>query len=831
MPDRVRLRPDWARRDVRDRPRHPMRRLDLLALLLGIAAALVGAAALAGYALAVPALVRLTAETAPLVLAGAFGLALGGIGVASAALPSSPASRVAAFCGAAMMLLGAAAIDEHVLGIDLGIDWPALHVVLGIDGPTPGRMMPVGGIAFVLLGACLVALQRASGRRTAIALIVASTACAVLGATALAAYVLDVEFLQHWPTDTPRPLNGALGLVLLGAGVCSAVLYRVKLTPSVVQESHSIQLTSVWMLSVFAVVAGVSTFSLAQYEYQHAVRADLARETRERRAFLDYAIREHLQHVTFASRVSETSPRHIRGISETAVARAGFSAWEFAVDGARSSAGHFVEHPDVAIALVGPYRTELLLKDGRHYLRTHVPLRDGDRDIGYVLAEDPLPELARLFAEVESSGETAALVLCTAMGDATQCLPSRNNPRATRVPREARGRQLPISLALDHEVGIGETLDFRGHRVLAAYGPVGFTGLGMVVKIDAAELNAPLGRRFGSAIALLAALVAAGVWLLRRRLTPLTNALVEAREQATRIAAQFKGAAESSLDAYFLMDAVRDRRGGVVDFRIRYLNASGEVLVARPSEEIAGRTLREVLPDAQARYFIARYARIVATGTSLSEEFRMSATDASAPWIDHQAVKLGDGVSVTARDITQRKNVERQLRSRAENDALTGLPNRALFFDRLGLALAQARQSSSGVGVLFLDVDRFKPVNDTHGHAVGDAVLIEFGKRLRAAVRATDTVARLGGDEFAILLPRVDGMAPAERIAHDILAAMNAPFVIGALHLAIGTSIGVGFSSGHDTPEALVGRADRSLYRAKRNGRGALAGPSERHAA
>jgi len=805
-----------------------MRRLDLLALLLGIAAALVGAAALAGYALAVPALVRLTAETVPLVLAGAFGLALGGIGVASAALPSSPASRVAAFCGAAMMLLGTAAIDESVLGIDLGIDWPALHVALGIDGPTPGRMMPVGGIAFVVLGVCLVALPRASGRRTAIALIVASTACAVLGATALAAHVLDVEFLLHWPTDTPRPLNGALGLVLLGAGVCSAVLYRVKLTPSVVQESHSIQLTSVWMLSVFAVVAGVSTFSLAQYEYQHAVRADLARETRERRAFLDYAIREHLQHVAL---VSEAFRRRLGDVPQTTLARSGFSAWEFELGGARSSAGRFIEHPDVVIALVAAYRTELLLKDGRHFLRMRVPIRDGDRDIGYVLAEDPLPELARLFAEVESSGETAALVLCTAMDDATQCLPSRNNPRAMRVPRETRGRALPISLALDHEVGIGETLDFRGHRVLAAYGPVGFTGLGMVVKIDAAELNAPLGRRFGSAIVLLAALVAAGVWLLRRRLAPLTNALVEAREQATRIAAQFKGAAESSLDAYFLMDAVRDRRGGVLDFRIRYLNASGEVLVARPSEDIAGKTLREVLPDEQARYFIARYARIVATGTSLSEEFRMSATDASAPWIDHQAVKLGDGVSVTARDITQRKNVERQLRSRAENDALTGLPNRALFFDRLGLALAQARQTSSGVGVLFLDVDRFKPVNDTHGHPVGDAVLVEFGKRLRGAVRATDTVARLGGDEFAILLPRVEGMAPAERIANDIVAAMKAPFVIGTLHLSIGTSIGVGFSSGHDTAEALVGRADRSLYRAKRNGRGALAGPGERHAA
>jgi diguanylate cyclase (GGDEF)-like protein len=98
-------------------------------------------------------------------------------------------------------------------------------------------------------------------------------------------------------------------------------------------------------------------------------------------------------------------------------------------------------------------------------------------------------------------------------------------------------------------------------------------------------------------------------------------------------------------------------------------------------------------------------------------------------------------------------------------------------------------------------------------------------------VRATDIVARLGGDEFAILLPRMEGIVPAERVANDILLAMTTPFVVGALQLSIGTSIGVGFSAGHDTPEALVGRADRSLYRAKRSGRGTFAGPTERHAA
>ena len=220
------------------------------------------------------------------------------------------------------------------------------------------------------------------------------------------------------------------------------------------------------------------------------------------------------------------------------------------------------------------------------------------------------------------------------------------------------------------------------------------------------------------------------------------------------------------------------------------------------------------------------------TGESLSEQFRTTGTAAAIAWVAHQAVKLGDGVSVTARDITQLKNVERQLRSKAENDVLTGLPNRALYFERLTRALAEARQSGFGVGALFLDVDRFKRINDTYGHAVGDAVLVEFAARLRRLVRRTDTVARLGGDEFAVLLPCLSDVRHAERVAADMLAAVKLPIDAGNIRLHVGTSIGVAFcADGQDTPESLVGRADRSLYHAKAAGRGRFSSGSQRRAA
>jgi diguanylate cyclase (GGDEF)-like protein len=172
-------------------------------------------------------------------------------------------------------------------------------------------------------------------------------------------------------------------------------------------------------------------------------------------------------------------------------------------------------------------------------------------------------------------------------------------------------------------------------------------------------------------------------------------------------------------------------------------------------------------------------------------------------------------------DITQRKRAEEQLLHSALHDSLTGLPNRASFYDRVDLALERARgRQRSPFAVLFLDLDRFKLINDGFGHAAGDRLLIEIAHRLRRAVRPGDTVARLGGDEFTVLIPDVSGQDEAVSVARRIHEALGQPFQVGDNEVYTTASTGIALSSPrYDNPDEILRDADIAMYQAKSEGR------------
>ena len=246
-------------------------------------------------------------------------------------------------------------------------------------------------------------------------------------------------------------------------------------------------------------------------------------------------------------------------------------------------------------------------------------------------------------------------------------------------------------------------------------------------------------------------------------------------------------------------------------------------LVGHPEEELIGRPFRElIVGEGQERAKAALEAALSGMHSTLETEVRHRDGGLAEVELTSVPILIGEhvaGVYEILRDSTERKRLERELEDRALHDYLTGLPNRALFSDRLAHALNRRRRDGERVALLYVDLDRFKPINDRAGHKVGDHLLCEVASRLKSLVRDADTVARIGGDEFAVLLETVDGERQALAAAERIVSLVRAPIISAGEEHQVGASVGIAVSTEElEHPEALVHQADLAMYEAKRRG-------------
>ncbi|WGD30840.1 EAL domain-containing protein [Ancylobacter sp. WKF20] len=243
---------------------------------------------------------------------------------------------------------------------------------------------------------------------------------------------------------------------------------------------------------------------------------------------------------------------------------------------------------------------------------------------------------------------------------------------------------------------------------------------------------------------------------------------------------------------------------------------------SEPTEELA----LAHFPLEARRHFRRKFVHALRTGEAFEIELPFVNAQGQHRLIRQSCeLEIEDGVPARAfgimQDVTERKQAEQRMWHMANHDALTDLPNRGLMRDKLDIALRRARRSGGYVGVLLVDLDQFKDVNDTLGHDAGDALLIEVARRLMASVSELDTVARLGGDEFIVLLSRMENADDGMIVAQRILAALSLPFEYRRTSLSCRGSIGVTVAPDHGTdPSTLLKNADIALYRAKSAGRG-----------
>ncbi|MGQ0658200.1 MAG: EAL domain-containing protein [Chromatiales bacterium] len=279
------------------------------------------------------------------------------------------------------------------------------------------------------------------------------------------------------------------------------------------------------------------------------------------------------------------------------------------------------------------------------------------------------------------------------------------------------------------------------------------------------------------------------------------------------------------------LEAIVDTTGECIllvdqDGTLAEINPAGVKLLEGSSREaLIGRPFHEFLTPERRPAYLA-FHKAVCQGDPGVLQFEIEACRGGRRWLESQSVPLrattaGQAMQLAiCHDITERRSTEDKIRHLAYHDALTALPNRALLQDRLGQALAQAQREGHHVAVLFTDLDRFKAINDTLGHAVGDDLLRQTAQRLREALRDGDTVARLGGDEFVIVLPHIREAQEAAQVAVKALDTLSLPFYVLGQELHVTTSIGVSLypKDGLDT-ETLLKHADIALYQAKDRGR------------
>jgi diguanylate cyclase (GGDEF)-like protein/PAS domain S-box-containing protein len=257
------------------------------------------------------------------------------------------------------------------------------------------------------------------------------------------------------------------------------------------------------------------------------------------------------------------------------------------------------------------------------------------------------------------------------------------------------------------------------------------------------------------------------------------------------------------------------------DLRYRFANERYREWFGVKSQDMIGKTVREAMGEAfyaARRDALARCLAGHASHLEIEETRRGRIRVISSTYLPHVRDGVVQGIYVLSTDATSAREYERQLHALAHADHLTGLPNRRSYEERFGQAIARARRAAAPLALAYLDVDRFKQVNDGLGHAVGDAVLREFARRLAATVRSSDTVARLAGDEFVVVLEQVGSPLECERVAAKLLDAIRAPFELDGRTLQVTSSIGIAWSH-RPEQSALAHAADEALYRSKHAGR------------
>jgi diguanylate cyclase (GGDEF)-like protein len=301
----------------------------------------------------------------------------------------------------------------------------------------------------------------------------------------------------------------------------------------------------------------------------------------------------------------------------------------------------------------------------------------------------------------------------------------------------------------------------------------------------------------------------------------LTARLAWRKFQQEQIRDAYRMATEGGSEGFFMLRVIRDRQGRVVDFMVADCNERGAGFLGLTRAELLGERFSGFYPEPYRSALLETFRIALRTGLYEDDMKVPKESPLRVNWVHTKIVRSGSGLALTLRDISDTKAHEQTLSQLANEDPVTGLPNRNWLMRFLPEALERAAQRHGMLGLLFIDLDDFKNVNDTLGHAAGDEVLKGVAGRLRSVLRPTDHVVRIGGDEFTIILEPMSSEADASRVAERIAESFRQPFDLARGRSTLSVSIGIGLfpRDGNDV-EALLKCSDIAMYQAKADGKG-----------
>ncbi len=596
------------------------------------------------------------------------------------------------------------------------------------------------------------------------------------------------------------------------------------------------------ILAVLTLAAGVSTYIVMRREVASILKRNLSALLQDdTRAFAQEIAQKTNQSVTVATR-----PFVVSSLQAADLRPGDVQARRDLLNIAKSflpvglSAVEFLNRRDQVVVQAGNFRTPrfavpiqtsheaFLLWQGQALLQTLVPVRASGRHVGFVITQAPLLFMTHIRSVVAALGHTASLNVCAPLGaTAMRCLPDTRHIRPPPDPilQFLKGRPLPMHDALEGRSGVIYARDYLDHPVVAAFAPIGGTGLGMVLKIHQSDLFHTADAQLREVSGLLLVLVLSGMLMMRLLLSPLLRRRAAA-EEATRAAnaeLRTSEARTQALLAHVAEGIVVINAQGIIET----FNAAAEQIFGYEAQAVIGSNVRRLMPEpdrSQHDNHLRQYhERGAATVLGVSREVAAVRRDGEIFPLEIKIREIRTETThlfiAAVRDITFEKAAAKRTLDLATHDALTGLPNRLLLTDRLEQALAQACRARNRVALLFLDLDKFKIINDSLGHATGDLILKAVAQRLKSTLRSEDTVARQGGDEFIVILLGLASIEAIDKVIQKLLASIIEPYKIQNHTLYVGASVGVAvFPDDGEDVDTLLKNCDIAMYRAKAAG-------------